>query len=238
MRKPAESAPDWQCPSCGVVYAKVLQAAAPKAPPAEGSFAQALTKHPALIVQQELELAELFGFETRNRYSVRTENGAHVAYAAEQQKGVFGLLMRQFFGHWRRFEIRILDAARRPVLTAVHPFWFFFQRLEVYDEVSTLLGAMQRRFALLTKRFDVEDARGRVLMQVASPVWKMWTFEFEFEGLEKARIEKKWSGLQTETFVDKDRFRLKYGFGVSSEERQLLLAAAIFVDLLFFEKKA
>jgi len=34
LRQPSDTAPDWQCPACGVVYAKALQASQAAAPPA------------------------------------------------------------------------------------------------------------------------------------------------------------------------------------------------------------
>ena len=77
-----------------------------------------------------------------------------------------------------------------------------------------------------------------MLLEVASPFWRIWTFVFERQGHEAARIEKKGSGLPAEAFTDKDRFRVAFGPGVSAVERQLLLSAAIFVDLQYFERKA
>ncbi len=126
---------------------------------------------------------------------------------------------------------------RQPVMRATHPFRIYFQRLEVQDAAGKPLGALQRRFALLSKRFDVEDAGGRVVLEVSSPIWRLWTFVFMRGGAEAARIEKKWAGLLTEALTDKDRFRIAFTGAVPLAERQLLLAAAIFIDLQYFEKK-
>ncbi len=122
-----------------------------------------LAHHRRLMVRQRRELAELFGFETRNRYEVVSEAGAPVAYAAEQQKGFLGFLFRQSLGHWRTFEIRFFTPDRMPFMTARHPFRWFFQRLEVHDEGGGFVGAIQQRFSILTKRFDVQDASGKVV---------------------------------------------------------------------------
>src|SRR5262249_6035647 len=123
--------------------------------------------------------------------------------------------------------------------TARHPFRWFFQRLEIYDEGGAPLGAIQRRFSILTKRFDVHDARGQVIMEVASPFWRLWTFPFLARGTEVASVQKKWSGLLTEAFTDKDNFLVDLGDGALGEtERRLVLAAALFIDLMYFENKA
>lgn len=202
-------------------------------------LAETLLGQKALLITQRRELAELIGFETRNKYAVATEDGRDIAFAAEQQKGFLGFLMRHFLGHWRAFDMHIFDAERRQVLTAHHPFRWFFQRLEVRTADGRPLGALQRRFALLAKRFDIEDAAGTARMTVSSPLWKPWTFPFEKDGREVAVVTKKWSGLLTEAFLDKDKFRVEFADpALTADDRLVLLAAALFIDLQFFEQKA
>ncbi len=187
---------------------------------------------------QRRELAELLGVETRNKYEVRDVNGAPIGFAAEQGKGFLQVLARMFMGHWRTFEIHFFDLGRQLVLRAHHPFRFFFQRLEVFDAQGRPLGALQQRFAFFSRRFDVEDARGQVVMEMRSPFFRVWTYPFFRGTLEQGRIEKKWGGLLREAFTDADTFRVAFGPTLSSPERWLMLAAAVFVDLQYFEKKA
>jgi uncharacterized protein YxjI len=190
------------------------------------------------MVVQKRELAELFGFESRNKYVIEA-GGAPIAYAAEQGKGFFGQLARQLFGHMRSFEIVVFDMGRNPLLRAVHPFRFFFQRLEVVAADGRPIGAIQQRFGLFSKRFDVLDAGGGVVLSVSSPLWKPWTFSFVRQGAEAARVEKKWAGLLREAFTDADRFRVCFPeASLGPEARLLVLAAALFIDLQYFEKKA
>lgn len=191
-----------------------------------------------LMIVQKRELAELFGIETRNKYSIEV-NGAPFAFAAEQGKGGLAFLARMFMGHWRTFEIHFFDNARQLVLRAVHPFRFLFQRLEVSAADGRPLGAIQQRFSIFSKRFDLIDAAGRLLLQVSSPIWRPWTFAFERDGRELARVEKKWSGMLQEAFTDADRFRVAFQSPeLSFDERALVLAAGIFIDLQYFERKA
>jgi uncharacterized protein YxjI len=199
-------------------------------------FSERLAAAESLIVRQQFELGEMFGLETRNKYAIQTEAGGNVGYAAEQQKSMAGFFLRQILGHWREFEVKFFDDQRQTVLTAIHPFRVFFQRLEVKDARGRRIGALQQRFSLLSKRFDVENSTGRVILEVRSPLWRLWTFVFMRNAVEAARIEKKWAGLLAEGFTDKDTFRIQFG-RVSLEERQLLLAAAVFIDLQYFEDK-
>lgn len=189
-------------------------------------------------VVQRKELFELFGFETRNKYSIEAD-GVPVAFAAEQGKGGLALLSRMFLGHYRTFELHFFDQARNLLVRAVHPFRWFLQRLEVLDQTGWSLGVIQQRFALFYKSFDVLDPSGQVLLRVRSPLFRPWTFELVRFDQVVARIEKKWSGVLTEMFLDADRFRILFlSPSLSREERVLILVAAVFVDLMYFEKKA
>lgn len=200
---------------------------------------ESLQSYKRLFVKQTFELAEIIGFESRNKYRVSDEGGRELAYAAEQQKGILGFLFRQFLGHWRSFELHFFTPGREPFMVARHPFRWFFQRLEVYDMHNRYLGTMERKFSLLTKSFEVQDSKGRVLMEVSSPFWRIWTFPFRRQNREVARISKKWSGLGYEVLTDRDNFLVEYlDPALSIDERALILAAAIYVDLMFFEVKA
>jgi uncharacterized protein YxjI len=203
------------------------------------ALAARLSSAPHLHVRQHREPWEwIAGLETRNKYLVADEQGAPVAWAAEQQKGVLGFLLRQSLGHWRKFEILVWDAARRPALRIVHPFRWIWQRLEVHGADGRRVGAIQQRFSILKKSFDVEDAGGRVVLRVRSGIFRPWRFDFERNGRPVARVEKKWSGLLSEAFTDRDNFRVVYDPALGGDERLALLAAAIFVDLVYFERKS
>jgi uncharacterized protein YxjI len=210
-----------------------------KFPPATQILADDLLKHKRIKMQQIREMAEWIGFETRNKYQLTDENDSLIAYAAEDQKGALGFLMRQYLGHWRTFNFHVFNFKREHALTLRHPFRWFFQRLEVYDESGKMLGALQQRFAILTKSFDVEDARGKVRYEVRSPIWRLWTFTFTKYGRNVADVQRRWSGLLSETFTDRDDFLLSmHGKNLDSEDRLLILSAALFVDLQYFERKA
>jgi hypothetical protein len=205
------------------------------------SFETEIAASPQLVVSQRREIAELVGFESRNKYDIVNQRGERVGYAAEQQKGILGFLLRQGLGHWRPFDIFIFDFERQLQMVAHHPFRWFFQRLELRGSDGTPLGSVQRRWGLIRRVFDVEDAAGRVLLTVSAPIWRPWTFEFTRpdETRTMAAVRKKWSGLLREAFMDADNFQIELGPGpLTLLERKLLLAAALFIDLLYFENKS
>lgn len=197
-----------------------------------------INDHQKLFVKQVFEIAEIIGFETRNKYRVCDEGGRDLMYAAEQQKGFLGILMRQFFGHWRSFDIHFFDMNRQQVMTGTHPFRWFFQCLEVRTRDGRFIGKIERRWGIFNKKFDVHDAMGRIVLEVSSPFWRIWTFPFKRGPNERARVSKKWSGLGYELFTDRDTFLVEFlDRNLMMEERSLILAAAIYIDLMYFEKK-
>lgn len=191
-----------------------------------------------LLVNQVHELGEWLGFETRNKYQILDENRMPLGFAAEQQKGILGFILRQYLGHWRKFDVLFFNSERQPVMVGHHPFRWFFERIELKDANGAYLGAIQKRFSILTKRFDVENQSGMTILEVASPIWRIWTFTFMSRNLRVAEVKKKWSGLLAEGFTDKDNFEVEFvDPNMNPIEKKLVMASAIFIDLLYFERK-
>lgn len=203
------------------------------------SLLEQLKTAPLVHVQQRRELAELFGFETRNKYEIMNAQGQSIGFCAEQQKGLLGFLFRQFLGHWRSFELHFFDQNRRVEMTATHPFRWFFQALHVKGPTGKDIGSIERRFAIFAKHFDVHDEFGRLKFEMRSGFLSFWTFPFtDARGREVAVLRKRWSGGLKEFFTDADNFQIEFQSpDLSAEERLLILASAIYVDLLYFEAK-
>ena len=197
-----------------------------------------LSTQSRILVRQKRELWELAGLETKNSYEILRETGEVMAYALEPSKGFWGFILRQFFGHWRRFNLNIYGPQRTLLYTATHPFRFFFQRLEVRDAQGQLLGVCQQRFGLFTKKFDFTTLETHKTLKMRSGFFRIWTFPLTFQGREVARITKKWGGLLKEIFLDADSFAVDFQDpSLTEKDRTLILLSALFVDLQYFEKK-
>jgi uncharacterized protein YxjI len=202
-------------------------------------FLQTLTQANAIYIRQKFEIAEIFGFETRNHYQIQTDDGQQFGYCAEPKLDFADAIVRHFLGHWRVFNVVGTDMADRQVFRVHHPFRWFFQRLDIFGAGDRPVGSLQQRFAWLNKKFDFLDTRGRVLMTMTSPLWKIWTFPIKKGERDVSVIEKKWTGLSKELFTDADNFRVRLTDAkLTADEKLLLLASAVFVDLLYFETKA
>lgn len=192
----------------------------------------------SVLVNQVHELGEWFGFETRNKYQFMNTNQVIIGYAAEQQKGILGFLFRQFLGHWRKFDVHFFTPERQLAIIGHHPFRWYFERIEIRNVTGQNLGAIQKRFSIFSKRFDVENEKGMVIMEVSSPIWKLWTFKFMHQGLQIAQVQKKWSGILLEGLTDKDKFMVEFtSASMTENEKTLVMVSAVFIDLLYFEKK-
>jgi len=190
-------------------------------------------------IKQRKEFLELLGIETRNKYDITDSNDQIIGFAAEQGKGFLGLLFRQALGHWRTFEVHFFNSQRQLEFIANHPFRWLFHRIDVYSSQNVLLGSLQQRFGILTKKFDVLDPHENVIAEMRSGLFQIWTFPIKRNGNDYALITKKWGGLLKEVFLDADNFALDYQDPTISEStKKILLAAAVFVDLEYFETKA
>lgn len=191
------------------------------------------------VISQKKEWAELFGFESRNAYAVLVNGDDLVATVREEGSGFLSVLARQFFGHWRRFELIMSDKDGRIIARILHPFRWLFQRLEITTADGRVIGTVQQRFGLLRRRFDLHLPTQPHVWEMASPIWRVWTFPIRRQEQTVAIIEKKWSGLLKEAFMDADNFRLLISDPtLTPDEKTTVIAASVFVDLQYFEKKA
>ena len=190
-------------------------------------------------IAQRKELGELFGIETRNKYEIRDEMNTSIGFAAEQGKGFGAMILRQFLGHWRPFKIHLFSENRQIIATADHPFRFIFQELKIFDANGRQVALLKQRFSILYKRFDIVVPGFSKPWEVKSPVWKIWTFPVYYKNKQVATISKKWSGLLKEAFTDADNFQVQVHHPkINAPQKVILLCAGLFIDLIYFEKKA
>lgn len=191
-----------------------------------------------LHVQQVHEAFEIvLGFETRNKYRILDDRNTPVAFAAEQSSGITGTLLRQLLGHWRTFQVHIFDQSRTLQYKAKFPFRWFFKTLILQGPSGEHVGHIQERFAIFRKKFDVYNSHGKLVARINSSWFRFWTFEFEAHHKRLGKIEKKWSGVLSEFFTDKDNFLITFGADADEEFRALMLATCIMVDIVYFENK-
>jgi len=190
-----------------------------------------------IMVHQTKEWGEiLVGFESRNKFELRDEEGEKIGLAAEEGGGFGAMLGRQFFGHCRKATVHIYDNSGQQLGRGEKPFRWFFQRMEVF-EGEQRLGAVERKFSWLKRRLVVENAAGEPVMEIVGPILLLGrgTFKLMFQGQEVGRISKKWGGLLREAFTDADIFGVECEPTVPAELRKILLVATFLIDFTYFE---
>ncbi|MCB9878682.1 MAG: scramblase [Planctomycetes bacterium] len=192
-------------------------------------------EHERVLIQQTKEWGEiLLGFESKNRYELKTELGDRLGLAAEEAQGFGAWFLRNLFGRCRKATIHVYDRDGRQVGRGEKPFRWFFHRMEVYDG-ERKLGAIQRKWSWLHRRFAIENAAGEEVMEIFSPLFRVWTFKLMFQQQEVGAIRKKWGGLLKEMFTDADTFGLECEPHVPVEVRSILLVATFLIDFTCFE---
>lgn len=190
------------------------------------------------FVRQKKEWGEILtDFETSNRYVISDEGGQEVWYAAERSAGLLSLLWRTFLRAMRPFTIEIFDRANRVVLSLKRPWRWYFHRLEVFQE-GRLVGAVQKRFKILGRLFDIEDAAGLVIARIDGPLLHPWTFNIVRNEMAVGKITKRWSGLLKESFTDADTFGVEMDApDLPMDLRKTIVGATFLIDLLHFERR-
>jgi len=191
-----------------------------------------------LVVRQVKEWGEILaGLETRNRYEIMDQDNNLVGYAAEEAKGLGAMLLRNLFGRSRACTIHITDPKGEVVAVGEKSFRWFFHRIEA-SEGGRPIGAVQRKWSWIHRKFVIENSNGDEVLTILSPLLRIWTFKLLFGDREVGAIRKKWSGAMREMFTDADTFGIEYDAGQLEEMRTILLAATFLIDFTCFENNS
>lgn len=198
----------------------------------------ALAHAQALVVSQQKEWSEIFtGWDARNRYVIDDGSGGPPMLAAETGGGVGSFLARGFLSAARPFTIEIGRQGGHTEMVVQRPFTLLFARATVLDGTGRVLGTVRQRFALLSRRFTIEDADGNELAELHGPWFRPWTFRVLVAGAEVGVIRKQWSGLGREMFTRADDFGLEMSSAMSPALRAVCLGATFLIDFVYFERK-
>lgn len=199
---------------------------------------EAVLEGPSLTVRQLREWTEILtGWETRNRYEVFDANGRAVLLAGEVGEGLVASLARNFWP-FRQVELEFLTHAGMRVLKVRRPWTLFFARFEVESWDGRPMGVIQQRFRFFNRAFDITTPGGVLLGTIEGPLFKPWTFFVKQHEREVATIRKRWSGLLQEAFTDADTFGVEFTpEATDGRLRQLVLAATLAIDLVYFEQR-
>lgn len=112
----------------------------------------------------------------------------------------------------------------------------FFKIFRAREFTSGLyIGRIQESPSILYRKLIIYDSNHKKLATVKAPRLKYWSFSIEGKQT-MGRIEKKWSGVFSELFTDRDDFVITFAKGVESlEHKTLILIASLMIDIVYFE---
>ena len=201
-----------------------------------------------LLVQQQLEMFEVFtGWETNNRYTVRTAEDAEPLFRAVERTSCW---LRWCCGRLRPFRLRVLDAQQRDVLQLSRPLRCqgcccacCQQRLEVYAD-GQLVGEVREQSSCLRPRLTVHRPAGEHVLTVSGPLCPSaccGDVQFAIQSADGTQqvgsITKRWGGLVKEVLTDADTLEVSFPVNLETSLKAALLGALFLIDFMFFERK-
>eukprot|EP01099_Mayorella_cantabrigiensis_P002927 TRINITY_DN2317_c0_g1_i1.p1 TRINITY_DN2317_c0_g1~~TRINITY_DN2317_c0_g1_i1.p1 ORF type:complete len:259 (-),score=57.39 TRINITY_DN2317_c0_g1_i1:150-854(-) len=218
---------------------------------------QFLQDAPSLLVKQSTRgacIEACCGCEFENSYSVFNPHaGSEKILKAREHSSC---LSRCCCGSRRNFKMTIETPFEQEVLTLVRPFHgtrgclfcccfnYCFQVMRVYTGKDlpcekTFLGYIRENYSFCHPLLVVHNANDDEIYRITGNCCSCCDYTMTIhdqEGHDVGQINKKWSGIGKELFLDSDNFFVVLPQRATPSEKALLLAATFFVDYLFFEK--
>ena len=186
-----------------------------------------------LVVKEHIGM-----FKAANNYDIYDAgSGQQLMQCREPNLGAITKLLR--FTDYKRntpFEIEVRDDKDQLVILIKRGISLWRSRVEVFDGVGKLLGTFVQKVMSVGGRFAVLDSEQQEVCTLQGK-WTGWEFSFSKGEEVLAKVSKKWSGIGKEMFTSADNYVLDISEGVEdgSDEKKLIIAAALCIDMVFKE---
>jgi len=197
----------------------------------QGAVIQATSKIHALDYKGGMPAEGVSGLDTKGPPNVTdllyvTVEQAHSA--AEPAKGTFNILV-------------FSPLSAQPVLVIERPVKNHFKSIKVFDGQLTLLGSVERISGLLNHKLVVMGPDNATLYSMKGTKFSTWTDLVLRDGKSKLKtgvITKRWcpEGAATKETSAGGIYDVIFPTGSILAQRALLLASALFMDMLWFDK--
>ncbi len=194
--------------------------------------------HPVLC-QNHYFVKEHTGlFKAANNFDVfDPATGEEILQCREPNLGTFTRLLR--FTRYKQntpFNVIVTTASGEQVLRIQRGVSLFLSKVEVFDEDDVRVGGFKQKFFSLGGAFNVLDEDDQPLCQLKGK-WTSWEFAFTHDGVEFAKVSKKWAGFGKELFTSADNYMLQIHDAVPADSplRTLILAAVFCIDMVLKE---
>ncbi|KAJ3005509.1 hypothetical protein HKX48_000640, partial [Thoreauomyces humboldtii] len=213
------------------------------------SGAHSVLAHPALVVTRQVEMMNvLLGYEQGNKYAVKNSAGEDVGFIAEEEQSFSGAISRQLLRTRRPFKADILDRHGNVVLKIDRPLkWFLNSQMFIRDPNGVLIGEVKQVWHLWRRKYDIFWKQQQIAF-IDAGFWA-WDFHIQNEDGELlSAVNRNFVGFAREIFTDTGAYAIHYddvatempgavpSKALSLDERAVLLAQAISVDIDYFSR--
>ena len=195
--------------------------------------------HPSLNHNLYLVKEHTGIFKASNNYDIfDPETGQSIIECREERIGGLTKLLR--FTDYKTmtpFHIDLRTPSGEPILSVQRGVSIFLSNVNVLDESDTRIGGFRQKWFSIGGSFAVLGAGDEELCRLNGK-WTGWDFKFERNGVQFARVTKKWSGLGKELFTSADNYMLEISESVPPDNpiRQLIMAAVMCIDMVLKER--
>jgi uncharacterized protein YxjI len=143
------------------------------------------------------------------------------------------------FTDYRRmtpFDVHVTDNDGNLIVQVKRGISLFVSKVGVFDGSGRRLGGFNQKFFSIGGAFRVLDEHDNEVCQLSGK-WTGWDFQFKAQGVQLARVNKKWQGLGKEMFTTADNYVLEISEALPAESqtRKLILAAVMCIDMVLKE---
>ena len=177
-------------------------------------------------------------FKAANNFDIHhPETGEILLECREERLGFFTKILR--FTDYKRytpFHIEIREPNGPTLIHVKRGISLFLSNVSVLDENEQLIGRFKQKLFSIGGKFDVLAPDDSLLCSLSGK-WTGWEFSFGHEGVEFAKVSKKWSGFGKELFTSADNYVLNIDPTVEEDSplRSLILGAVMCIDMVLKE---
>jgi len=193
----------------------------------------------SIFANDVMLVRERVGFlKAANAYDLFNQQGQKIGEVVENIPNFFVKMLK--FTKWKTmlpYTVHFYDGSRNTLLTIRRPFTFIRSNISVYNNDGRPLGMYRQKFRLLKPEFHLFDPNGDLFASLKGD-WKGWNFTLEDRnGVELARVTKKWAGIAKELFTSADNYVISISKpDIPEDLRKVIFAAGIGIDMSLKEK--
>jgi len=142
-----------------------------------------------------------------------------------------------YFNEHKEHHFKIFHHDSTLAIFVKRPFRLAKKKLKVFDSNSNLIGSIRKHFSLLDSKLQILDERQQEILWIKGPKIAGWHKIKICKGKDigVGVIKKNLRTNKNELFTDADSYEITFPQDTDGKTRSLLIVAAMFVDMLWFE---